>query len=47
MTITLNHTIVPSRDKAAAARNFAQLFGLASAGLRWCSAMVRRDHERN
>jgi hypothetical protein len=28
MTITLNHTIVPSRDKAAAARNFAQLFGL-------------------
>ena len=27
MTITLNHTIV--RDKAAAARNFAQLFGLS------------------
>jgi catechol 2,3-dioxygenase-like lactoylglutathione lyase family enzyme len=28
MTVTLNHTIVPARDKAAAARNFAQLFGL-------------------
>ena len=28
MTITLNHTIVPSRDKAAAARFFAELFGL-------------------
>jgi catechol 2,3-dioxygenase-like lactoylglutathione lyase family enzyme len=29
MAITLNHTIVPARDKAAAARLFAQLFGLA------------------
>src|SRR5262245_16730178 len=28
MAITLNHTIVPVRDKAAAARQFAQLFGL-------------------
>jgi catechol 2,3-dioxygenase-like lactoylglutathione lyase family enzyme len=28
MTVTLNHTIVPARDKAAAARNFAQLFEL-------------------
>ena len=28
MTITLNHTIVPARDKAAAARFFADLFGL-------------------
>ena len=28
MTITLNHTIVPARDKAAAAKFFAQLFGL-------------------
>jgi catechol 2,3-dioxygenase-like lactoylglutathione lyase family enzyme len=28
MTITLNHTIVPARDKVAAARFFARLFGL-------------------
>jgi catechol 2,3-dioxygenase-like lactoylglutathione lyase family enzyme len=28
MAITLNHTIVPSRDKVAAARFFAGLFGL-------------------
>ena len=28
MTITLNHTIVPSRDKEAAARFFAAIFGL-------------------
>jgi catechol 2,3-dioxygenase-like lactoylglutathione lyase family enzyme len=28
MTITLNHTIVPANDKAAAAKFFAQLFGL-------------------
>ena len=28
MTITLNHTIVPARDKDAAARFFAQIFGL-------------------
>ena len=28
MTITLNHTIVPARDKAAAARFFADIFGL-------------------
>jgi len=28
MTITLNHTIVPARDKAAAAKFFAQIFGL-------------------
>jgi catechol 2,3-dioxygenase-like lactoylglutathione lyase family enzyme len=32
MTITLNHTIVPARDKAAAARLFAQLFGLTYEG---------------
>jgi len=32
MTITLNHTIVPTRDKEAAARFFAQMFGLAFAG---------------
>ena len=28
MTIILNHTIVPARDKAAAARFFANIFGL-------------------
>jgi catechol 2,3-dioxygenase-like lactoylglutathione lyase family enzyme len=28
MTITLNHTIVPAREKDAAARFFAQIFGL-------------------
>src|SRR5689334_15976938 len=28
MTLTLNHTIVPARDKAAAARFFAKIFGL-------------------
>jgi catechol 2,3-dioxygenase-like lactoylglutathione lyase family enzyme len=31
MAITLNHTIVPARDKEAAAREFAHLFGLAYA----------------
>ena len=28
MAIVLNHTIVPARDKKAAARFFAQIFGL-------------------
>jgi catechol 2,3-dioxygenase-like lactoylglutathione lyase family enzyme len=28
MTVTLNHTIVPARDKAEAAKFFAQIFGL-------------------
>jgi catechol 2,3-dioxygenase-like lactoylglutathione lyase family enzyme len=28
MAITLNHTIVPARDKAAAAKFFADVFGL-------------------
>jgi len=32
MAITLNHTIVPARDKEAAARFFADLFGLAFDG---------------
>ena len=32
MTITLNHTIIPARDKEAAARFFAQIFGLAYNG---------------
>ena len=31
MTITLNHTIVPARDKIAAARFFARIFGLKRA----------------
>src|SRR5260221_14244492 len=29
MAITLNHTIVPARDKQASARFFAEIFGLA------------------
>lgn len=28
MSITLNHTIVPARDKEASAKHFAHLFGL-------------------
>ncbi|HYA06873.1 MAG TPA: VOC family protein [Xanthobacteraceae bacterium] len=28
MTITLNHTIVPARDKVAAAKFFAKIFGV-------------------
>ena len=32
MTITLNHTIVPTRDKELSARFFAQLFGLSFDG---------------
>ena len=32
MTITLNHTIVRVRDKDAAARFFAQIFGLRFEG---------------
>jgi catechol 2,3-dioxygenase-like lactoylglutathione lyase family enzyme len=32
MTITLNHTIVPTREKEAAARFFADLFALAFEG---------------
>ncbi len=28
MTVTLNHTIVPARDKVAAANFFAKIFGL-------------------
>jgi catechol 2,3-dioxygenase-like lactoylglutathione lyase family enzyme len=33
MTIMLNHTIVPARDKEAAARQFARIFGLAYSGV--------------
>lgn len=32
MTITLNHTIVPARDKATSARFFADIFGLKYEG---------------
>lgn len=32
MAITLNHTIVPARDKIAAAKFFAEIFGLAFTG---------------
>ena len=32
MAITLNHTIVPSHDKEAAARFFAEVFGLSYDG---------------
>lgn len=32
MTIELNHTIVPSRDKEAAAKFFARIFGLSYEG---------------
>src|SRR4051812_17174236 len=32
MTITLNHTIVPARDKEATARFFAEAFGLCFDG---------------
>jgi catechol 2,3-dioxygenase-like lactoylglutathione lyase family enzyme len=28
VTITLNHTIIPARDKSAAAQFFARIFGL-------------------
>ena len=41
MTITLNHTIVRARDKDAAARFFAEIFGLAFKGLDGHFAPVR------
>ncbi len=41
MTITLNHTIVPARDKEAAARFFAAIFGLPFAGAGGHFAPVR------
>jgi hypothetical protein len=47
MTITLNHTIVPARDKRAAAQFFACIFGLHAdskggrfAPVRICSGTV-------
>jgi catechol 2,3-dioxygenase-like lactoylglutathione lyase family enzyme len=41
MTIELNHTIVPSRDKEAAARFFARIFGLSYEGPQSHFAPVR------
>ena len=41
MTITLNHTIVWARDKDAAARFFAEIFGLRFEGLGGHFAPVR------
>jgi catechol 2,3-dioxygenase-like lactoylglutathione lyase family enzyme len=41
MTIRLNHTIVPARDKEAAAGLFAQLFGLSFEGVSGHFAPVR------
>ena len=41
MTITLNHTIVWARDKDAAARFFAEIFGLHFKGLGGLFAPVR------
>jgi catechol 2,3-dioxygenase-like lactoylglutathione lyase family enzyme len=39
--ITLNHTIVPARDKEASARFFADVFGLSYAGPQGHFAPVR------
>ena len=41
MTITLNHTIVPARDKEASARFFADIFGLMYEGASGHFAPVR------
>ena len=41
MTITLNHTIVPARDKTAASRFFARIFGLSEGGSDGHFASVR------
>ena len=41
MSIVLNHTIVPARDKDAAARFFARIFGLPYAGPPGHFAQVR------
>jgi catechol 2,3-dioxygenase-like lactoylglutathione lyase family enzyme len=41
MRITLDHTIVPARDKETAARLFAQLFGLSFKGISGHFAPVR------
>ena len=41
MAITLNHTIVPARDKEASAKFFAQIFGLKYEGAMGHFAPVR------
>ena len=41
MAITLNHTIVPARDKEASAKFFAQIFGLKYEGVQGHFAPVR------
>jgi len=41
MPITLNHTIVPARDKEASARFFAEVFGLPYDGIRGHFAPVK------
>ena len=43
MTIALNHTIVPARNKEAAARTFAQLFGLSFEGVSGHSGSRERN----
>ncbi len=41
MPITLNHTIVPARDKEASARFFADIFGLSYEGTKGHFAPVK------
>lgn len=41
MSITLNHTIVPARDKEASAKHFAHLFGVRYEGQMGPFAQVR------
>ena len=45
MAITLNHTIVPAKDKDAAARFFARIFGLSYDGPMGHFAPVRVNDE--
>ena len=45
MAIKLNHTIVPAHDKEAAARFFAQIFGLKYDGVMGHFAPVRVNEE--
>lgn len=45
MTIVLNHTIIPSRDKEAGARFFARIFGLGYDGLENNFAPVHVNQE--
>ena len=44
MAITLNHTIVPARDKEASARWFAKIFGLTYSGAAGHFAPVAVNH---